>query len=182
MNVMQRQIEAARRGALCNIGGVWCLFCELLQARCAGKCARELQPGEWQALHDFQRAQHQQDERRQPRAIQRLGLAGGRKWAEIPDDEVRRIYLAVFAGDDRTDAEFDKYHPLCHCRGEAVYSDAQFSSDDRFQVNRDYERLWRRHIANKFSAKGAEGAWRALLKSLNQVDQESADEESDDED
>ena len=85
-------------------------------------------------------------------------------------------------GFDVPDAEFDKYHPLCHCRGEAVYSDAQFSSDDRFQVNRDYERLWRRHIANKFSAKGAEVAWRALLKTLNQVGRESADEESDDED
>ena len=85
-------------------------------------------------------------------------------------------------GFDVPSAEFDKYHPLCHCRGEAVYSDAQFSSDDRFQVNRDYERLWRRHIANKFSAKGAEVAWRALLKTLNQVGQESADKESDDED
>ena len=79
-------------------------------------------------------------------------------------------------GFDVPSAEFDKYHPLCHCRGEAVYSDEQFSADPRFQVNRDLQKLWQDNIANKHSAKGAERAWRALLKSLNKADQESAEE------
>ena len=59
----------------------------------------------WLALDDARRSTLRE-------VAMRLGLAGGRKWAEIPDDEVRRIYLAVFAGDDRTDAEFDKSVPF----------------------------------------------------------------------
>lgn len=81
-------------------------------------------------------------------------------------------------GFDIDGAEFDKYHPLCHCRGEAVYSDEQFNDDARFQVNRDLDRLWQRNIAKKFSGKKAEAAWRALLKTLNTADQESAEEEA----
>ena len=75
-------------------------------------------------------------------------------------------------------AEFDKYHPLCHCRGEAVYSKEQYDADPGFQVNREFEQLWKDHIRYKFSAKGAETEWRALLKSLNQASQERAEKEN----
>ena len=54
----------------------------------------------WLALDDARRSTLRE-------VALRLGMPGGRRWSEIPDDEVRRIYLAVFAGDERTDAEFD---------------------------------------------------------------------------
>lgn len=84
-------------------------------------------------------------------------------------------------GFDVPSAEFDKYHVLCHCRAEAVYADIQFSADPRFQVNRELERLWKKHIAGKYSAKGAESKWREILKSLNPTGQEPVDEEESDE-
>ena len=80
-------------------------------------------------------------------------------------------------GFDVPGAEFDKYHPLCHCRGEAVYSDDQYGTDPRFQVNRELSRLWQKNIANKSSGKGAESDWRALLKNLDEAGQASAEED-----
>ena len=73
-------------------------------------------------------------------------------------------------------AAMDQYHPLCHCRGEAVYSNEQFNEDPGFQVNRDLQKLWQDNIAGKYSAKGAETAWRALLKPLRRAGQEPAKE------
>jgi len=59
----------------------------------------------WLALDDARRSTLRE-------VALRLGMPGGRRWSEIPDDEVRRIYLAVFAGDERTDAEFDAEVPF----------------------------------------------------------------------
>lgn len=43
---------------------------------------------------------------------ERLGLPSGRRWSDIPDGEVERIYHAVFSADYRTDAEFDAGLPF----------------------------------------------------------------------
>ena len=72
-------------------------------------------------------------------------------------------------GFDVPGAEFDKYHPLCHCRGEAVYSAEQYDEDGRFQVNRELDQLWQDEIAKKgYRAKEAESQWRIIINARNQ--------------
>ncbi len=54
----------------------------------------------WLALDEANRAKLRE-------LTTRLCIRSGRRWGDIPDDELVRIYTAAFGGDGRTDAEFD---------------------------------------------------------------------------
>lgn len=72
-------------------------------------------------------------------------------------------------GFDVPGAEFDKFHVLCHCRGEAVYSESQYEDDDRFQANRELGKLWQDEIAEKgYRGKEAEAQWRIIINARNE--------------
>ena len=59
----------------------------------------------WLALDDGHRAKLRE-------TCLRLSIKAGRRWGDIPDDELVRIYRAAFGGDGRTDAEFDSEIPF----------------------------------------------------------------------
>lgn len=54
-------------------------------------------------------------EKRRPEladVAKRLGIAGGRPWSQFTDEEIGRLWYAVFSGDFRSDAEFDDALPF----------------------------------------------------------------------
>lgn len=42
----------------------------------------------------------------------RCGIAGGRPWSRFTDEEIARLWRAVFAADYRSDEEFDATLPF----------------------------------------------------------------------
>lgn len=54
----------------------------------------------WLALDDARRAVLRE-------CAMRLGMPAGRRWIDIPDADLERMYRAVFAGDFASDEEFD---------------------------------------------------------------------------
>lgn len=53
----------------------------------------------------------------------------------------------------------DLYHDNCHCYAEPVFSMEQFMQDPRFDLNREYARLWPQ-VTKGLSGKAAQAAWR----------------------
>lgn len=67
----------------------------------------------------------------------------------------------TFAGDGMF-----KFHDNCRCVAEAVYSDADFASNPKYEANRYYAALWDKHIKGKFGGADAINEWRKLLKRI----------------
>lgn len=63
--------------------------------------------------------------------------------------------------------DLEKYHPKCHCTVEEVYSEEQFDTDSRFDLNRELRRLYDEQFEDMTQ-------WRRLMR--ERASQELADE------
>lgn len=62
-----------------------------------------------------------------------------------------------------TYSDGDKYHDNCHCYAEPLFSQAQYTSDAKFDLNRDYEGLWPTVTAGT-AGKDALAVWRRYFR------------------
>lgn len=57
----------------------------------------------------------------------------------------------------------DQYHDNCKCYAEPVYSEKQYKKDPRFDLNREYSKLWPK-VTKGLSGKDALSAWRKYFR------------------
>src|SRR5690606_1703614 len=76
------------------------------------------------------------------------------------------VYKTAGAATFGLDGEGDRYHDNCHCYAEPVFSLEQYEQDSRFDLNREYSRLWPR-VTSGLSGKAALSAWRKYFRESN---------------
>lgn len=64
----------------------------------------------------------------------------------------------------QTAGDQDLYHDNCHCIAVPVFSMKQYENNPLFSLNREYDELWQKNIAGKYSGSYALTKWRALLR------------------
>ena len=61
-------------------------------------------------------------------------------------------------------ADGDKYHDNCNCTAVPVFSRVQYDTDPRYDLNRELNKLWKKHIEGKFSGNEARNEWRKVIR------------------
>lgn len=64
------------------------------------------------------------------------------------------------------DSEGDLYHDNCNCYAEPIFTQKQYESDPRFDLNRRYQLLWPK-VTKGYGGKDAVAIWRKYIREQN---------------
>lgn len=76
---------------------------------------------------------------------------------------------AIYQGE-----EIGTVHPGCHCYAMEVYSEEHYQNDPRFDLNREYARLWPQ-VTKGLGGRDALNAWRRFITARNKAAGKAAD-------
>lgn len=69
--------------------------------------------------------------------------------------------------DGITREEHDLFHDNCNCYSQPVFSEGEYSQDERYNLNRELGKLWSEKIRGKFSGQDAINEWRKVIREWN---------------
>lgn len=69
--------------------------------------------------------------------------------------------------DGVTREEHDLFHDNCNCYSQPVFSTAEYDNDERYNLNRELNKLWSEKIRGKFSGQDAINEWRKVIREWN---------------